>query len=257
MDDSALKNRRRRIMVRANRDRVGRYVQPTVATALPTFVSAGAASSGTGALMPGLPAGISTGDILLLAVNNTFTVTTDATLTDAQSFTAVSGGGINSGVFGGGRAHVTMFWRRYDGTGTGPTVADNGEYNVARIYAFRGCAAAGDPWDEVLADGDNDGDATMTLAQSGTTLGTNRLVVSFVGGFTQASSEVLSGWACAALANITQRDSTSYALAEDVFLGCVSGEKAAAGAYGDLTASWTGAGVYWLSAGVSLALKPA
>ena len=32
MDDSALKNRRRRIVVRTNRDRVGRFVQPANST---------------------------------------------------------------------------------------------------------------------------------------------------------------------------------------------------------------------------------
>ncbi len=225
---------------------------------LPTFVAMGTAATATVgvAMTPGMPAGLAVGDILVLACDNTFVTVVAPTLSDAQGFAAVPGGTINSGDFGGIKAQVTLFWRRYDGTGTAPTVGTLDLYSCSRIYAFRGCVAAGNPWDEVLVDGDNDGGNTMTLAQAGTTTGANRLVTSFVGGFTQGSAEVLSGWACAALAAITQRDSTSYALGEDVFLGCVTGSKANAGAFSDLTANWTGGGTYWVSAGVTLSLRP-
>lgn len=237
--------------------RVGSSLSAVIAP-LPTFVAMGTAATATVgvAMTPGMPAGLAVGDILVLACNNTFVTVVAPTLSDAQGFAAVPGGTINSGDFGGIKAQATLFWRRYDGTGTAPTVGTLDLYSCSRIYAFRGCVAAGNPWDEVLVDGDNDGGNTMTLAQAGTTPGANRLVTSFVGGFTQGSSEVLSGWACAALANITERDSTSYTLGEDIFLGCVSGEKASAGAYGDLTANWTGGGTYWVSAGVTIALKP-
>lgn len=225
------------------------FVDPT-----PTFVAAGTAASGVGALIPGLPAGIRTGDILILVVNNTFTTIAAATLTDAQSFAAVTGGSINSGDFGGIRAHVTSFWRRYNGSGGNPTVADNGEFNVAQILAFRGCVGTGDPWDEVLTDGDNDGGNTMLLDQLGVPIASNRLAVSFVGGITQASSEVLSGWACVNARTPTVLVNNSYALGEDVYLGAVAFPFSTG--FGDLTANWTGAGTYWVSAGLTITLKP-
>lgn len=225
-----------------------------VVTLLPEFVSAGATSSGTGALTPALPAGIAAGDILILQALHTFGTTTDATLSDAQGFAAVTGGSGNSGDFGGIRAHQTLFWRRYDGTGAAPTVADNGDYNLARIRAFRGCAASGDPWDFVTFDGDNDGDTTMTAVCGGTTTDDNRLYVLLVGAFTQATA-TLSGWANANLANVTELDNVSTALAEDVHLAAITGEKAAAGAIGNTTATWAD-GTYWVSAAVGIALKP-
>ena len=229
-------------------------ISHSAVVAYPVVVSVGSVSSGTGALTPGMPAGIQTGDVLLLVVNNTFTATTAATLSDAQSFVAVAD--INSGDFGGIRAQATGFWRRYDGAGSGPTVADNGEFNVARIIAVRGCALVGDPWDDIYESGDNDGGNTMLLSQLGIPTGNGRLAVSFVCGFTQASSEILSGWATVGdlLEDITELFNDSYALGEDVYLGAISGK--APTAFGNLSANWTGAGAYWVSAGFTVLLRP-
>lgn len=231
-------------------------VDPAPVGALPTFVAKGAQSSGTGANTPGLPAGIALNDILILAVGNSIATLVDATLSNAEGFVAVPAGAINSGLFGGVRCHETLFWRRYDGTGAAPTVADNGDFNLARIYAFRGCTTVGNPWDGTpLTDGDDDGDTTLTVQQAGNTLGGNRLVVTFFASFTGGTTSI-AGYANADLANLTELDDLSVAVGADwTHLGVVSGERAAAGPFGNTTAAWTGA-AYRATAAVTLALKP-
>jgi hypothetical protein len=239
------------------------FVNPETGVAaggIPTFVGMGTAASGVGALTDAamIPAGVAAGDIMILAVNNTYSATTDATLSDAQGFAAIPGAAVNSGLFSGSiRSHITLFWKRATGADSPPTVADNGEFNVARIYAYRGCVAAGDPWDVagVGADGDNDGDATMTMSAGATTAGANRLACVFVAGFTGGTAS-LAGWTNADLANIVERDDTNYLVVGDrVHLAHMTGEKAAAGAYGATTATWSGA-AYYVGAAATIALKP-
>jgi hypothetical protein len=224
--------------------------------AIPTYVGAGTAASGVGALTDAgmIPAGVIAGDILLLVVNNTHSTTVAATLSNAEGFAAIPGAAVNSDAYAAIRSEITVFWKRATGTDAPPTVADNGEFNVARIYAYRGCIDVGDPWDAVSADGDNDGDATMTMA-TGATTGSNRLVCVFVTAFTGGNASI-SGWTNASLANIVERDDTNYLIVGDrVHLAHMTGEKAAAGAYGATTATWAGA-AYYVSAAVTIALKP-
>jgi hypothetical protein len=224
--------------------------------ALPTYVSSGVASSGTGALTPAMPGSLATNDILVLCVNNTHTSTAAATLTTANGFVAVSGGNVNSGAGSAIRSHQTLFWRRYDGTGSAPTVADNGEFNVARIFAFRGCVTSGDPWDVVATDGDDDSNTTLTHAFAGSTTVADCLVAMFATAFTGGAGS-LGSWANASLSNLTEVDDTSYNVSGDfVHLALLTGEKAAAGVLGTTTATWTGP-AYALSSGIALALKGA
>lgn len=223
--------------------------------AVPTYVGAGVLASGTGALTPGDPTHLAN-DILILAVVNTHTATTDATLSDAQDYTAIGTAAVNSGSFGGLRAHVTLFWKRATGSSdNAPTVADNGEQSVARIYAFRGCTTSGNPWDVISTTGDNDGNSSLSIAGA-TTTEDECLVCVFAGAFTN-QGETLGSWTNADLANVTERDDTSTSIAgEEVHIALTTGEMATAGAYGATTATWSTNGVYWVTAGVTIALKP-
>lgn len=221
---------------------------------IPTYVGAGTAASGVGALTPTIPTSVAD-DILILVVNNTHSSTSDATLTTAEGFTAIAAGAVNSGAYSGLRSHQTLFWKRATGSDNAPTVADNGEFNVARIYAYRDCVTTGDPWDVIGTDGDNDGNLTMTGAAGATTTGPNRLVCIFVTAFTGGAGSI-AGWANADLAAITERDDASYNVAGDfVHIAHTTGEMAVAGAYGTTTATWSGS-AYVSSACITLALKP-
>jgi hypothetical protein len=220
----------------------------------PVYAGAGTAASGTGALTPGTtPA--SGNDVEILCVLHTYTSTSDATLSSAQGFTAITGGAVNSGSDGGIRAHCTLFWRR--GGGSAPTTTDDGDFNLARIYYFTGCKTSGDPYDTVATTADIDNDTSLTLAGP-TTTATNTMVCGFLGAFVQATGASFGSWSNGALSSLTEQDDTAYSVGgEDLHMALVVGTKATTGAVGNTTATISGAGSYIAIAGVVVALKPA
>lgn len=236
--------------------RVGLLVGPRDGSAAPAtppvYESAGVAASGTGALSPAAPASVGATDLEILAVVNTHSTTTAATLSSAQGFTAVPGGAIDSGAFGGLHGYITLFYRI--GGGAAPTVADNGEFNVARIYRISGVNVS-DPFNVLSTTGDNDGDTAMSVAGAVTDAAQCLALIIF-GGFL-GGAQTVDGQANADLASVTVEDNTSYNVSGDfVYLGLVTGVKAAAGAFGATTGTWS-AGAYRVYAGVALALNPA
>ncbi len=225
---------------------------------LPTYVGSGAVVSGAGALAV-TTATHQADDILIVQVNNTNTTTTAATLSTANGFAQITGAAIDSGSYAGIHAYSTLFWKRAsDSAATLPTVADNGEGNVCQLHVFRGCYTGGDPWDVVTCTGDTDADATMT-ATGHTTTSTNRLVGIFVGAFTGGSGPAaIASWTNTDLANVTERADTSTDIAtNDVHIAMATGEKAATGAFGNSTATWSGYTGYVVTSAIVVSFKPA
>lgn len=220
---------------------------------IPSLIAAGTAMTGTGALdMVGKMPTAGANDVEILAVVNTHSTITAATLSTAAGFAAIAGAEKDSGSYVGLHGYLTLFWRR--GGGSAPVVADNGEFNVAQAYSFADCLAAGDPWEAVATTGDNDGDTAFSVAGT-TTTGPNRLGLVFSGGFL-GGSQTVDSLANADLSSFTAVANTSHNVSGDfVYLGLCSGGKAAAGAFGATTGTWN-AGAYRVYAGISLALKP-
>jgi hypothetical protein len=226
----------------------------TAASQPPEYANAGTSAEGTGSLSPGIPSSTSSGNILLLVVNNGYTSTGAATLSDAQGFAAVTGAAINSGDYSGVRAQTTVFWKRATGSDSAPTVADNGEYNCARIYRFTGCAGSGDPWDVVSSTGDNSGDSSISIGGATTTV-SNTLVVAAVTCYTNSGSAAVGSWSNSDLGSVTERDDAVYNAGHEQVIAIATGTKVAAGTYGSTTATWSG-GTFWAWSGVTIALKP-
>ncbi|MGH7178868.1 MAG: hypothetical protein ACREJC_15945, partial [Tepidisphaeraceae bacterium] len=99
--------------------------------AFPTFVALGAFTSSVGAITPALPAGILTGDLLLLFLEThqqTATVPTPNggtwTLVPAPAgpFQGFGSGGANSS------ARITVFYSVYNGVQGNPTTNDPGDH---------------------------------------------------------------------------------------------------------------------------------
>jgi hypothetical protein len=224
----------------------------TVAAGMPSYVGAGTAASGTGTLSPTLGTH-QADDIGLCVVINAHTTSGDATLDTANGWAVIDG--IDSGSYSSIHGWTTVFWKRMaNGSETTPVVADNGEFNAARIYVFRGCTTSGNPWDVTSATGDNDGDSSFSVGGA-TTTGTNRLVVIAMGAFTGGAAAVGS-YTNADLASITEQDDTSYLIGGDyVHIALITGEKAAAGAYTSTAMTLSGA-AYYVPSGLTIALKP-
>lgn len=108
---------------------------PTCLT--PNWVANGALSANAAAISPALPAGIQTGDLLLLYLNTSnqaITIPTPA----GGTWTQVPNTGVGTGTAGAaGSVRGTVFWSIYNGTQTAPTTSDSGAWQVGFIAAYR------------------------------------------------------------------------------------------------------------------------
>lgn len=216
--------------------------------AIPTFVAAGAIASGTGNVTPGLPAGWQANDIHLLLVETqggeVVTAPSGWTAT-ASSPQESSGGGVES-------TRLSVFWRRAVGGDTDPTVTDPGNHAVAVILGVRGCPTTGDPWNVSSGGGEDVTDASLTVPGATTTVA-DCLVVMMASRGSDLAGADFSAWANADLATVTERFDDGSIAGAGGGIGAATGEKAAAGAYGNTTATL---GTAARKAYITLALKP-
>ena len=219
--------------------------------ALPTFVAAGAMSSGTAAITPAHPAGIATDDILLLFLETSAQEIGIATLNGGTWTLVPSSPQQVSGSDAGAVSRLTVFWSRYNGTQTAPVTTDSGDHQVGVILAFRGCSTTGHPWD--VTNGSTDGASNTALSAVGnTTRVADCLIVIASARGNDAAGAGFSAWANADLANVTERFDDGAVDGTGGGIGIATGELATAGAYGATTATVSTSG----DAFVTIALRP-
>lgn len=167
--------------------------------AAPTFVAAGVSASGTGDITPGLPAGHTTNDILLLFVQSS-----------NQTATAPAGWAQLGPAAGFGTAATalstrgTIFWKRHDGSEVDPTVTDTVDHTLGQIVGIRGCVTTGDPFLCIGTTKPKLTASTTGTASAGATPWEQCLVVNaFFHGLDSATA-VFSSWTNASLASITE-----------------------------------------------------
>ena len=223
----------------------------------PTFVSAGARATGTGAITPALPASILVDDILLLFLETSNEVITIAN-PSGGTWTAVT----NSPQFTGTAAttaatRLTVFWSRYNGTQTAPVTSDSGNRQLGRIIAVRGVDPSGDP-SNITAGGVEAGNTDTSGSIPGaTTTVANTLVVAAIAtslpdlGSTAVFTD--ASWANANLTSVTERTDDSTATGVGGALGVATGVKAAAGLYAATTVTTS---VATAKAMMSIVLRP-
>src|SRR3990172_2304835 len=137
---------------------------------LPTFVAAGAITSGTGTITPALPTGLQVNDILVLVfetANQAVTIPTP----NGGTWTEAPDSPQGTGTAGGTAAsRITVFWSRYNGTQGAPTTNDPGDHIVGRMFAVRGAAASGDPWNVTAGGVDATSDTSGSIPGDTTTV---------------------------------------------------------------------------------------
>ncbi len=214
------------------------YVQGTPISLPPTFVSAGTVAAGTGTITPGLPAGLKTGDILLLFVetaNQAVSISnqnggTWAAVTGAQQGTGAAGG--TDGVL------INAFWSRYNGTQGAPTASDSGNHQLARMIAIRGAAATGNPWNAVAGGVDTTADTSAAIPGATTTAPYTLVVTASAGaGPDSTGTANLSAWTNATLVGLTERTDNTSNAGNGGSLGIATGIATAAGNYGTTAAT--------------------
>ncbi len=200
--------------------------------ALPTYVAAGAPSSGVAAITPALPAGIAANDILLMVVETRSNQAIGIANANGGTWTALG----SQDVTGTTATRLTVFWSRYNGTQGDPTTTDSGDHQIAYIEAWRGCITTVDPFEGGVGGVDATSDTTLTATGSSTT-GPDRIVIVAASRDNDAAGAHYSGWTNADLANIIERFDDGTIQGNGGGLGVISGEKATSGAYGNTTAT--------------------
>jgi hypothetical protein len=203
--------------------------------ALPTYVASGTYAEGTGAIVPGLPAGHTTDDILVLQVETNGNQPASA----PSGWTQFPNSPQDEAVAGG--ICLAAFWKRHDGSETAPTVADTGNHQSAFIAAYRGVRNTGNPYDEDAGASAGNIDASADTAFDSATITTTEadcMVVCFAAhgldGLTAGNFGTPSN---SDLANVAERHDDSTSSGSGGGIALFDGEKASAGSVGAFTST--------------------
>jgi hypothetical protein len=229
-------------------------VTATAGSTPPTFVAAGAVSSGTSARTPALPSGIAANDILLLFIetaNQAISITNQ----NGGTWTQVTNSPQGTGTAGGTSAtRLTAFWSRYNGTQGAPTTSDSGNHQIARIIAIRGAATSGNPWNITAGGVEATSDTSGSIPGATTTVANTLVVAAIATSLPDASGTAnFSAWANGNLTSVTERTDNTSSEGNGGGLGIVTGIKATAGAYGNTTVTTAASAVKGM---MSIAIKP-
>lgn len=135
---------------------------------------------------------------------------------------------------------LTCLWRRYQ-TGDGnASITGFSNHALWRTIAIRGCSTTGDPYD--VTSGYNNGgvaSASIVIPGATTTVAECLILAITADGVDASGGRVTDGtWANADLTNITDRVDFGTTTGNGGGLAAATGEKAAAGAYGNTTATY-------------------
>jgi hypothetical protein len=226
----------------------------TTAVSAPTFVAAGAVASGTGTITPALPAGIATGDILLLFLetsNQEISISNQNGGTWAEVTNSPQGTGTAAGSTG---ARLTVFWSRYNGTQGAPTTSDSGDHQLGRIIAVRGAVASGNPWDVTAGAVEAASDTSGSIPGATTTVTNTLVVVAIATSLPDSSTTTnFSSWTNSNLTGIAERTDNTVTAGNGGGLGIATGTKATAGAYSSTAVTLASSAYKGM---MSIAIKP-
>jgi hypothetical protein len=231
---------------------IAAYTSDTNIQPIPTYEANGAYYAAlTDVTVPWNPATYVAGDLGILVV---ISANQTITLSDAQGFVAM-GSPQGTGTPGAaGAIGIALFYCfATSGSMPSPTVADPGANVAAYIVTFRGVADTGNPWDVIT--GGTAASSTAVSVTGVTTTEPNCLAVAIVANAIDSGSGNIhfSGWADSALINVTEAYEISSTMGTGGGTAIVTGEKAAPGSCGTLTATLNAASA---QAWVTFALRP-
>ena len=202
-------------------------------TAIPTFVAAGTKSAGTtGATAVNQPTMIA-GDIAILVATTIAGGSVSITTTGGWTWNALSGSPID--VTSGEKLYV--WWGRYSGSETAPSVTPGGDHVCAGMSAIRGCLASGSPIDVVATGTETTSDTSYSFATGLTTSVNNCLCFSVCSsGYDSNTAQVPVG-TNAALSSLTSRMNYETSNGGGGGFGLTTGGLAAAGSMGTFAAT--------------------
>jgi hypothetical protein len=196
---------------------------------MPTVYAVGTVASGTAGVTPGLPAGTTVDDILILMLENE-----DATVvpvvtgyTDIQ--TAFAGSGTLT--------RLALRWKRAIAGEAAPSVPDPGDHVVARIIGVRGCPPGGSPVNVSFTSTELVSDTTVSIPGGTTTKPNCLIIAAFSTGTDVASTAHASAWTNASLGSVTEQVDNWVVDGLGGGFGAASGTLALPGTYSATTAT--------------------
>ena len=226
----------------------------TTIAAVPTFVAAGAVTSGTGAITPALPTTKATNDILLLFLetsNQAISISNQNGGTWTQVTNSPQYCGTAAGTTG---VRLAVFWSRYNGTQGNPTTSDSGDHQAGRIIGIRGATTSGNPWNVTAGGVEAASDTSGSIPGATTTVGNTFVVAVVTASLPDATGTAnFSSWANANLTSVTERTDNTVTAGNGGGLGVVTGIKATAGTYGNTTVTLASSAYKGM---MSIAIKP-
>lgn len=209
---------------------------------IPIFVAAGtqaqtANGGGTGPVTPGIPAGATTDDILVLYIE-----TANEPVSATSGYADIGVGTVAQA--NGLVTALTIRWKRAGGSESAPSVSiAAGNHVIARLVAFRGCVTTGNPYESVQVSTDNTTVTTATIQSAAAgTLGPDRMICAAVATGTDVTSTTMAGtWTNASLASpgITESLDNWHVTGNGGGFASAYGGKAAQGTYNNTTAVLT------------------
>jgi len=200
-----------------------------------TFVAAGTGTGGTGTATPGMPAGATTGDILILVIEgegedaNADSPPTGGAWNTIGSIASATDGAVD-------RTRCSVYWAWYN-SGINRVVPDAGNHTIARIYAFRGVDTT-DPIDATSTSG-SALNATSHTAATGLSSVTNGAMAVLAYTHGDGTGTVPASWANANLVSANNGGYYENNSGSDGTVGIIYGIKTTAGAIGSFTWSTT------------------
>ena len=197
---------------------------------MPFVTGVGAVASGIGAIVPGLPPEVWDSDILLMFLESQDTAAVPAVTGWADVVTTqfVSTGTVT---------RLTVRWIRAVAGAAAPTVPDAGDHLVGRILGIRGAAIQGNPWSVTSAGTDTVSNTAVSIPGATTNAPDCLVVAALSTGTDVASTAMVSGWANASLANLTEQVDNWVTAGGGGGIAVATGEKATPGAYSATTAT--------------------
>lgn len=193
--------------------------------AFATVIGIGPYFEGSGPLNPTLPVGVLPGMLIFCPVESH----ANEPVPTPSGWAHADGSPVNNA----NGTRLSVFQRYATGSGDEPTIPDSGDHQSARLIVLNGTHATV-PVDVSQA---TTGDTAAVSADGDTTTDVDRLIIYFLshGRDISGSDIMFAGHVNADLANITERFDNSTDVGNGGGIACVTGEKAVAGAFGDLT----------------------
>lgn len=218
--------------------------------AAPTYVASGTFTSGTGAVSPALPAGWAQDDILIITV---LTKSSEPVTAPAGWAHVTNSPEEPASNF---PPRISVLWKRAGSSESAPTIADPGTGTLARMHAFRGCVATGNPWDITASNSNTNFQTAFSAPSVTTTVADTLVVVCYTGSGSpgDGSTVTASGWTNATLGTVTERtDNTAAPNAAFIYgMAMATGVMTSAGSTGATTGSTN---IFTDDAIITLALK--